>query len=128
MNLSGRKYRDHSNYLFLFVFSIPSPLYAEIHLNHNFTIGIYISIVLIRKWRFRDVNAQRYIAQTGWKPYLLSSKPLVFSTLPCFSARFHSILPQHSGTDIVIVILKIKKELQGDDFMKVTQEAFHTLI
>lgn len=72
----------------------------------------------------RDVNAQCYLV----KPYLPGSKPLVFSALPCFSAGFHSFLPQHSRIGIIIVILKIKKESQGDGFMKVTQEAFHTLI
>lgn len=62
------------------------------------------------------------------KPYLPGSQLLVVSTLPCFSVGFHSFLLQHSSVDIIIVILKIKKESQGDDFMKVTQEAFHTFI
>lgn len=58
----------------------------------------------------------------------MAPTPLLFSTLSHFSAQFHPILPEHSRVDLIIVILKIRKEPQGDDFMKVTQEGFHILI
>lgn len=84
----------------------------------------------MRQQKLREVNTLPNV----WKPipdgnYIyLAPKLLVFSTLSSFSAQFYSIFPQHSGGDLIIVILKIRKEPQGDDFMKVTQEAFHVLI
>jgi hypothetical protein len=51
------------------------------------------------------------------------SKTPVFPTASCFYAWAHSMLAHHGETDLIIAILKVRKDPQRDDFMKVTQSA-----
>lgn len=48
---------------------------------------------------------------------------LFFPTASCFYAWAHSMLAHHGETDLIIAILKVRKDPQRDDFMKVTQSA-----
>ena len=88
----------------------------------------------MRKQRLKEINTLSNVRKPilgGIYVFLApppQKKTLVFLTLSSFSAQIYSIFPWHSGWDLIIVILKIRKEPQGDDFMKVTQEGFYILI
>lgn len=126
----GKTQSKHSSYLFCVCFIYQSCTYMN---SYNIPVFQLRFVCLFYWWGNR--GSKRLIpCPMSESPYLVESMSfwppttLIFSTLSSFSAQIYSIFSTAQWRDLIIVILKIRKEPQGDDFMKVTQEAFYILI